>query len=210
MARLTVHFTTNLGARVSIEVDEQDLQETLRHYGKMGWHSGSLPPAGLTLQYSEQDFDWSLLGGRRLDEETVWCRGHNWQRRERQDAVRYVRLAKASDPPECRHVLEDDLEYVLLAVFPGLEAWAEERAPAPVEEAPEAIVSPAFEPPPVIDERVVKMRENIGKLLVQLEEQGKLEQAEATMRNHGYSQVGTEDVDLGRQVYKELRALLKQ
>jgi hypothetical protein len=230
LARLTVHFTTDLGAYVSVEIAEEALLETLRRYGEMGWSSGEIPSGGLVLAgYGDGDFDWSLLGGRRLGDETVWCRGQEWQRRERQGEVLYLRLARAADPKEHRFAHEDGHEYVVLAVFPKVqegqavpeqaptqvspstspEEMVAEEAPVTAEKPPDVGEALAVEEAPVVDERVVKMRENMGKLLAELEEKGKRAEAQEVMDRRGYSQAETEDIDLGRQVYKELRTLLR-
>jgi hypothetical protein len=132
---LTIHFTTDLGAQVSVSVDgPSKVLELQRRYGKRGWYSGPIPPGGFVLPYdNDRDFDWSLLGGRmftnREGDICVWARGHVWKRREfaaveskrmtLPPAVKYSRGAKPTDPPEIREQGDGEIEYVTLAIFRG-------------------------------------------------------------------------------------------
>lgn len=134
--QIAIHFTTDLGAQVSVSAASADqVLELQRRYGKRGWYSGTIPPGGLILPYdNEHDFDWRLIGGRRFaDKETgeimVWCRGHAWKRRELAAveskkmtlpaAIKYSRGAKPTDPPAIREQGDGEIEYVTLCIFRG-------------------------------------------------------------------------------------------
>lgn len=132
-ASLTVQFTTRLGSAVTVHLEREDqLLETLRHYGRQGWTSGEIPAGGLLLPYSLADnFDWSLIGAREAEiegERGVWFKGHFYKRRElaaRQDkkmkladCIKYSRGAKPTDAAHLREP-SGEQEYVTLAVFRG-------------------------------------------------------------------------------------------
>jgi hypothetical protein len=134
MAKLTVHFTTDLGAQVSVEIDEDDLLETLRRYGKRRWTSGEIPTGGYSFPYdNERDFDWALIGASPFTtndgDQAVWHKGHLYKRRDLvaveskkmtlPAAVKYSRGAKTTDPPHLREQADGEIEYVTLAVFRG-------------------------------------------------------------------------------------------
>jgi DdrB-like protein len=132
-APIQVHFTTRLGSAVTVNLtSENELLETLRRYGKLGWTSGEIPAGGLLLPYSLADrFDWSLIGAREGEiegERGVWFKGQFFKRRElaaRQDkkmkladCVKYSRGAKPTDPAHLREP-SGEQEYVTLVVFRG-------------------------------------------------------------------------------------------
>ncbi|MBB6099150.1 hypothetical protein HNR42_002586 [Deinobacterium chartae] len=132
---LRVEFVTDLGARVSLEVqNENELLEVQRRYGRLGWYSGDVPPGGFQFPLdNEPDFDWALLGGRKFKndegEDCVWCRGAVYKRRELAAvdtkklrlpaAVKYSRGARPGDPDYLREKSDGEIEYVTLAIFRG-------------------------------------------------------------------------------------------
>ncbi len=133
---LYVEFTTDLGAKVTVEAKNPDeILELQRRYGKsMGWHSGDVPNGGYQFPLeNEHDFDWALVGGRTFKndegEQCVWCRGYVYKRRELEavntkkmkmpKAVKYSRGARPTDPDHIREKADGDIEYVSLAIFRG-------------------------------------------------------------------------------------------
>jgi hypothetical protein len=130
---LTLHLTTDLGASVSVNVLESELQSTLERYGMRGWYSGELPPGGFVVPYeNEADFNWALIGARIFpDKESgelmVWCRGHTWKRRDlpadtkkkMPPVIKYSRGAKAFDPQHLREGDDDGIQYITLISFRG-------------------------------------------------------------------------------------------
>lgn len=137
--RFTLHFTTPLGHAISVACSEEEIDATIRRYGRRGWCAipdqpgGIIRRGGLRLPYdNEADFDWSLLGGYLFpDQETgetlLWCRGYVWKRRDLPantkkslpPAIKWSRGALPTDPEE---IVEDDgsgFKYVTLVVFKG-------------------------------------------------------------------------------------------
>lgn len=132
---LHIEFTTDLGARVTVDVERpEQLLEVQRRYGRLGWYSGDVPAGGFQFPLeNEPDFDWTLLGGRKFTtedgEEAVYCRGAVWKRRELAavdtrklrlpQAVKYSRGARPTDPEHLREKSDGEIEYVTLAIFRG-------------------------------------------------------------------------------------------
>lgn len=132
---MQIHFITDLGARVTIEVSgPEELLAAQRQYGRLGWYSGEVPAGGFQFPLdNESDFDWSLIGGRKFTtaegEEAVYCRGTVYKRRELEAvdsrkltlprAVKYSRGARPTDPPHLREKSDGEIEYVTLAIFRG-------------------------------------------------------------------------------------------
>lgn len=132
---LHIEFITDLGARVTVDVDSADkLLDVQRQYGRLGWTSGELPSGGYQFPFdNEPDFDWALLGARKYTtpegEELVYHKGHAYRRRELEPvdsrkmklpaAVKYSRGAKNSDPDHVREKADGEFEYVTLAIFRG-------------------------------------------------------------------------------------------
>lgn len=132
---LHIEFITDLGARVTVDVDSADkLLDVQRQYGRLGWTSGELPSGGYQFPFdNEADFDWTLLGARKYTtpegEEMVYHKGHGYRRRELEPvdsrkmklpaAVKYSRGAKNSDPDHVREKADGEFEYVTLAIFRG-------------------------------------------------------------------------------------------
>lgn len=132
---LHIEFTTDLGARVTVDVDSpEQLLEVQRRYGRLGWYSGEVPAGGYQFPLdNEADFDWALIGGRKFStddgEEAVYARGSVWKRRELDavdtrklrlpKAVKYSRGARPTDPEHLREKSDGEIEYVTLAMFRG-------------------------------------------------------------------------------------------
>lgn len=132
---MKVDFITDLGAKVSVDISgPEQLLDTQRQYGRLGWTSGAIPRGGYQFPYENRDdFDWNLLGARRWTspdgEELIIHQGHAYRRRELEAvdsrkmklpaAVKYSRGAKATDPPEIREQADGGFEYVTLAIFRG-------------------------------------------------------------------------------------------
>jgi len=132
---LHIEFTTDLGARVTVDVENaSQLLDTQRQYGRLGWTSGDIPSGGYQFPLeNESDFDWHLIGARRWTspdgEELVIHRGHAYRRRELEAvdsrkmklpaAVKYSRGAKSTDPEHVREKSDGEFEYVTLAIFRG-------------------------------------------------------------------------------------------
>lgn len=130
---LHVEFVTDLGAKVVVQVPSvEHLLEAQRHYGRLGWTSGTVPAGGFVFPLENaDDFDWSLIGAREWTnpegEVVVLHRGHAYKRRELDEvdsrklklpkAVKYSRGAKPTDPEHLRERGDGDIEYVTLAIF---------------------------------------------------------------------------------------------
>lgn len=75
---LKIEFTTDLGAKVTIDVpSESDIVSTLKKYGQLGWTSGQVPVGGFQFPLeAEADFDWSLISAKKWTnaegEETIF------------------------------------------------------------------------------------------------------------------------------------------
>ncbi|GGR70912.1 hypothetical protein GCM10008959_35820 [Deinococcus seoulensis] len=132
---LHIEFTTDLGARVTVDVENPaQLLDIQRQYGRLGWTSGDVPSGGYQFPLeNEADFDWTLIGARKWTspdgEELVIHRGHAYRRRELDAvdsrkmklpaAVKYSRGAKSTDPDHVREKSDGEFEYVTLAIFRG-------------------------------------------------------------------------------------------
>ncbi|SMB89526.1 single-stranded DNA-binding protein [Deinococcus hopiensis] len=132
---LHIEFITDLGARVTVDVESADkLLDVQRHYGRLGWTSGEVPLGGYQFPLdNEPDFDWTLIGARKWTnpegEEMVLHKGHAYRRRELEAvdsrkmklpaAVKYSRGAKNTDPEHVREKADGEFEYVTLAIFRG-------------------------------------------------------------------------------------------
>ncbi|UBV42888.1 single-stranded DNA-binding protein [Deinococcus taeanensis] len=132
---LHIEFTTDLGARVTVDVDSADkLLDIQRQYGRLGWTSGEIPTGGYQFPLdNELDFDWHLIGARKWTspdgEELVIHKGYAYRRRELEAvdsrkmklpaAVKYSRGAKSTDPDHIREKSDGEFEYVTLAIFRG-------------------------------------------------------------------------------------------
>ncbi|WP_309571322.1 single-stranded DNA-binding protein [Deinococcus sp.] len=132
---LHIEFLTDLGARVTVDVDSADkLLDIQRQYGRLGWTSGEVPTGGYQFPHdNEPDFDWTLLGARKWTspdgEELVIHKGHAYRRRELEAvdsrkmklpaAVKFSRGAKSTDPDQLREKSDGEFEYVTLAIFRG-------------------------------------------------------------------------------------------
>ena len=132
---LKLHFTTDLGAQVSVEVaSPEQLLDVQRRFGRLGWSSGDIPPGGFQFPLDNAgDFDWSLLGGRTFQDgegnTCVWARGWAWKIRvlEAVDskklklpaAIKVSRGARPADPPHLIEKADGDFAYVTLAIFRG-------------------------------------------------------------------------------------------
>lgn len=175
---LRIEFVTDLGARVSVEVEgAEKLLDIQRQYGRLGWTSGEVPQGGYLFPLeNEPDFDWSLIGARKFTnsdgEEMVMHRGHAYRRRELEAvdsrklklpaAIKYSRGAKNSDPEHVREKADGEFEYVTLAIFrggkrqdrfalPAGRAQAPQGGPRPTAPAgprPQAAQAPAGRPAP--------------------------------------------------------------
>jgi hypothetical protein len=136
----TIHFTTPLGAQVSVQLEPSDnYLNALRKFGAQGFTSGDVVKNGglrLPLENAER-FDWRLLGARPAElrnnmtqalEPGVWYKGDFYKRRELEPvetkkmklaaAIKYSRGARDSDPPEIREK-SGEFEYVTLVLFRG-------------------------------------------------------------------------------------------
>ncbi|OOV14043.1 single-stranded DNA-binding protein [Deinococcus sp. LM3] len=146
---LHIEFTTDLGARVTVDVENAtQLLDTQRQYGRLGWTSGDIPSGGYQFPLdNESDFDWHLIGARKWTspdgEELVIHKGHAYRRRELEAvdsrkmklpaAVKYSRGAKSTDPEHIREKSDGEFEYVTLAIFRGgkrQERYATPNRPA--------------------------------------------------------------------------------
>lgn len=132
---LHIEFTTDLGAKVTVDVPSaEQLLDIQRQYGKLGWTSGQIPNGGYQFPLeNENDFDWALLGARKWTspdgEELILHKGHSYRRRELEAvdsrkmklpaAVKYSRGAKSTDPEHVREKSDGEFEYVTLAIFRG-------------------------------------------------------------------------------------------
>jgi hypothetical protein len=154
--KVTMHFTTDLGAAVSVETTHDKVLECQRYFGRMGWTSGEVPPGGHQFPLdNEHNFDWALLGARPYTnsdgEACVYYRGNTYKRRELEAvetrkmtlprAVKYSRGARPTDPEAIREKSDGEIEYVTLVVFRGgrrNDAWAlPERTERPRPPQPE-------------------------------------------------------------------------
>jgi hypothetical protein len=132
--RITIHFTTDLNAQVSVETTVGEQLNTLRRYGRMRWTSGEVPAGGHLFPLdNERDFDWALIGATPFTtndgDQAVWHKGHLYKRRDLAAvetkkmtlpaAVKYSRGAKTTDPPHLRELADGEIEYVTLAFFRG-------------------------------------------------------------------------------------------
>jgi hypothetical protein len=136
----TIHFTTPLGANISVELEPHETTlSALRKHGANGWTSGDIVKSGglrLPLENAER-FDWRLLGARAAElrnnttqalEAGVWYKGDFYKRRELEAletkkmklaaAIKYSRGARDSDPPEIKE-RSGEFEYVTLILFRG-------------------------------------------------------------------------------------------
>ncbi|PTA66576.1 single-stranded DNA-binding protein [Deinococcus arcticus] len=132
---LHIEFTTDLGARVTVDVETADkLLDVQRQYGRLGWTSGDIPTGGYQFPLdNEPDFDWTLIGARKWTspegEDLIIHKGHAYRRRELEAvdsrkmklpaAVKYSRGAKSTDPEHVREKSDGEFEYVTLAIFRG-------------------------------------------------------------------------------------------
>ncbi|GAA5502853.1 single-stranded DNA-binding protein DdrB [Deinococcus xinjiangensis] len=132
---LHIEFLTDLGAKVTVDVESADkLLDVQRQYGRLGWTSGEIPAGGYQFPLdNEADFDWSLIGARKWTnpegEELVMHKGHAYRRRELEAvdsrkmklpaAVKFSRGAKSTDPEHVREKADGEFEYVTLAIFRG-------------------------------------------------------------------------------------------
>jgi hypothetical protein len=132
---LHIEFLTDLGARVTVDVESADkLLDVQRQYGRLGWTSGEIPTGGYQFPHdNESDFDWTLIGARKWTnpegEEMVIHRGLAYRRRELEAvdsrkmklpaAVKYSRGAKNTDPDHVREKADGEFEYVTLVIFRG-------------------------------------------------------------------------------------------
>lgn len=174
---LHIEFLTDLGARVTVDVDSADkLLDIQRQYGRLGWTSGEVPTGGYQFPHdNEPDFDWTLIGARKWTspdgEELVIHKGHAYRRRELEAvdsrkmklpaAVKYSRGAKSTDPEHLREKSDGEFEYVTLAIFRGgkrQERYAipgggrptsapQTARPAPTRPAPGAATATVARPP---------------------------------------------------------------
>ena len=119
---LHIEFITDLGARVTVDVEsEAKLLDVQRQYGRLGWTSGDVPTGGYQFPLeNEPDFDWSLIGARKWQnpegEEMIIHRGYAYRRRELEAvdsrkiklpaAVKYSRGAKNTDPARYDRLLQ--------------------------------------------------------------------------------------------------------
>ncbi|WP_221091479.1 single-stranded DNA-binding protein [Deinococcus aquaedulcis] len=164
---LHIEFTTDLGARVTVDVENADkLLDVQRQYGRLGWTSGDVPTGGYQFPLdNEPDFDWSLLGARKWTspegEELIIHKGHAYRRRELEAvdsrkmklpaAVKYSRGAKSTDPEHVREKSDGEFEYVTLAIFRGgkrQERYATPGGRAPGQAAPQSARPAAPRPAP--------------------------------------------------------------
>ncbi len=136
----TIHFTTPLGANISVELEPHETAlSALRKHGASGWTSGDVVKNGglrLPLENAER-FDWRLIGARAAElrnnttqtlEAGVWYKGDFYKRRELEAletkkmklaaAIKYSRGARDSDPPEIKEK-SGEFEYVTLILFRG-------------------------------------------------------------------------------------------
>ncbi len=143
---LHIEFLTDLGAKVSVDVESADkLLDVQRQYGRLGWTSGEIPSGGYQFPLeNEPDFDWSLIGARKWKnpegEDMVIHRGHAYRRRELEAvdsrkmklpaAIKYSRGAKSTDPDHVREKSDGEFEYVTLAIFRGGKRQERYAAPA--------------------------------------------------------------------------------
>lgn len=132
---LHIEFLTDLGAKVTVDVESADkLLDVQRYYGRLGWTSGEVPAGGYQFPLeNETDFDWALLGARKWatpeGEEMILHRGLAYRRRELEAvdsrkmklpaAVKYSRGARPTDPEHVREKSDGEIEYVTLAIFRG-------------------------------------------------------------------------------------------
>lgn len=106
---LHIEFTTDLGAKVTVDVENASaLLDTQRQYGRLGWTSGEIPSGGYQFPLeNEPDFDWHLIGARKWTspdgEDLVIHKGHAYRRREL-EAVdsRKMKLPPPSSTPAAR------------------------------------------------------------------------------------------------------------
>ncbi|MFB9993702.1 single-stranded DNA-binding protein [Deinococcus oregonensis] len=156
---LHIEFITDLGARVTVDVESADkLLDVQRQYGRLGWTSGELPAGGYQFPFdNETDFDWALLGARKYTtpegEELVYHKGHAYRRRELEPvdsrkmklpaAVKYSRGAKNSDPDHVREKADGEFEYVTLAIFRGGRRQDRYAVPGGAANAPRTAAAPA-------------------------------------------------------------------
>lgn len=134
-ATAEIEFVTDLNARVTLHVPLGHVQHYQRYLGRLGWTSTELLRGGLLAPYAiEPDFDWLLLGARKVefpDETKVFFRGDWYVRRVLEEvkpgrkyreglppAVKYSRGAKPSDPPELIEK-SGEVELVPLITFKG-------------------------------------------------------------------------------------------
>lgn len=132
---ISVEFTTDLGAKVSVDVDSADqILAVQRQYGRLGWTSGEVPAGGYQFPFDNSaDFDWSLIGARPWTnpegEELVIHKGLAYKRRELEAvdsrkmklpaAVKYSRGARSTDPEHVQEQADGDFRYVTLCIFRG-------------------------------------------------------------------------------------------
>lgn len=132
---LTIEFRTDLGATVHVKMSgPEQLLETQRQYGRLGWTSGEIPAGGYQLPFDNaDDFDWSLIGARKWTtpdgEVVIIHRGHSYKRRDLEAvdsrkmklpaAIKFSRGAKSTDPEHVRERSDGEFDYVTLAIFRG-------------------------------------------------------------------------------------------
>jgi hypothetical protein len=132
---LKVDFTTDLGHKISGEVETMELAfKVIKHYGSLGWYSGEIPNGGFQQTLAAHpNFDWSVIGGKKYinsdGEEIIFCRGHAWKRRDFEEvntkklkmpaAIKYSRGAKPTDPESIVEKSDGDVGYVTLIMFRG-------------------------------------------------------------------------------------------
>lgn len=131
-----LEFTTDLGAKVTLHIPVGHIQHYQRYLGRLGWTSVQIPPGGLQLPFAiEEDFDWALIGARKVkfeDDIKVFYKGEWYTRRVMDEvkptkklpkglppAVKYSRGAKPYDDSSMIEKTEGDIEMVPLAVFRG-------------------------------------------------------------------------------------------
>lgn len=133
---MSIHFLTDLGVQVSVDVAGADqVVDTLRRYGRMGWTSGEVPPGGYLLPLENfATFDWSLIGARKYQdrengEDRVYHRTGSYKVRHLAavdtkkltlpEAVKISRGARPTDPEHLKEIGDGDIPYMTLAIFRG-------------------------------------------------------------------------------------------
>jgi len=132
---IQIHLTSPIGTSLSVSVEHaDDILPTVRHYGKLGYTSGTVPSGGYALPLAQaDDFDFALIGAHpyvnKDGEACVMHKGQSYKRRELEAVenkkmtlpkiVKYSRGARPTDLPHVKEGEDGGIQYVTLITFRG-------------------------------------------------------------------------------------------